>query len=69
MRSKSVERPATSAEGAGGTPLKICSKMAPADPPLKGGRPAAISYRTMPSEKMSLRASMSNPRACSGDMY
>jgi hypothetical protein len=51
MRSKSVEVPVTSEVGAGGTPPKICSKIAPADPPLNGGRPVAISYKTMPTEK------------------
>ena len=37
--------------------------------PANGRRPATISYRTTPKEKMSLRASRRLPVACSGDMY
>ena len=36
--------------------------------PANGCLPVAISYRTTPSEKRSVRASVSSPRACSGDM-
>jgi len=35
----------------------------------KGGRPHSISYRSTPSEKMSERASIGRPSACSGDIY
>ena len=38
-------------------------------PPLKSGRRMSISARTMPTVKMSLRASSSRPTTCSGDMY
>ena len=38
------------------------------DSPSKGLRPEAISYRTMPSEKMSERESRRLPSTCSGDM-
>ena len=31
--------------------------------------PVAISYKTHPSAKMSVRASASRPSSCSGDMY
>src|ERR1700686_1678165 len=37
--------------------------------PSDARRPAAISYRTAPSAKMSLLASASLPSICSGDMY
>jgi hypothetical protein len=37
--------------------------------PGKGGLPVAISYSTVPSEEMSVRASSASPRARSGDMY
>ena len=37
--------------------------------PENGGRAATISYRITPSDQMSVRASTSTPRACSGDMY
>ncbi len=37
--------------------------------PLKGRRPASISYSTTPKEKISLRESTGFPDACSGDMY
>jgi hypothetical protein len=36
--------------------------------PTKGWRPVAISYKTAPKENRSVRASISSPRACSGDM-
>ena len=34
----------------------------------EGPWPVAISYRTAPNEKRSLRVSTDSPRACSGDM-
>ena len=34
-----------------------------------GGRPATISYSTIPSEYMSLRGSAASPLACSGEKY
>jgi hypothetical protein len=37
--------------------------------PLNGRPPVSISYRTTPSEKISLRPSTVCPDACSGDMY
>jgi hypothetical protein len=37
--------------------------------PVNGNVPVTISYKTTPNEKRSERASMSRPRACSGDMY
>ncbi len=37
--------------------------------PLKSLSPVSISYRTTPSEKMSVRRSTFFPHACSGDMY
>ncbi len=37
--------------------------------PRKGRRPVAASYRTTPSEKMSVRGASDRPKACSGDMY
>ena len=37
--------------------------------PSKGRQPVAISYRRIPSEKTSERASTALPSACSGDMY
>jgi len=36
--------------------------------PWKGRRPLAISYRMTPSEKRSVRWSISRPETCSGDM-
>jgi hypothetical protein len=36
--------------------------------PLKGTVPVAISFSTTPNEKISVRASKTIPRACSGDM-
>ena len=39
------------------------------DSPRKGRPPVAISYMTMPSEKMSLRPSSAFASICSGDMY
>jgi hypothetical protein len=37
--------------------------------PLKARWPVAISYRSAPSAKMSVRASASAPSSCSGAMY
>ena len=37
--------------------------------PVNGGRPATISYITMPSEYRSLRGSGCAPCACSGEKY
>ena len=37
--------------------------------PAKGRLPVAISYSTIPNEKMSERESTGLPSACSGDMY
>jgi hypothetical protein len=38
-------------------------------PPEKARHPVAISYRTAPNAKRSLRASASFPSSCSGAMY
>ena len=35
---------------------------------MNARRPDTISYNTQPNEKMSARASVRSPRACSGDM-
>ena len=47
---------------------RIESKMPAEVTPPKACVPVAISYRTAPKEKRSVRASVSSPRACSGDM-
>jgi hypothetical protein len=38
-------------------------------PPENAFRPVAISYRSVPNAKMSVRASASLPSSCSGAMY
>ena len=45
------------------------SKITPEVSPRNGKVPVAISYRTAPREKRSVRASNSFARTCSGDMY
>ena len=52
-----------------GRSLRIADINAGDDPPPNGRSPAAISYSTMPSEKMSVRGSSGSPSICSGDMY
>ena len=56
-------------DGAAGCLVSKPSKMVATVAPWKGNCPVAISYNTTPAEKTSLRASISCPRACSGDMY
>ena len=52
-----------------GDRVRTASMIAPPVPPPNAWRPVAISYITRPSEKMSVRASSSSPRICSGDIY
>jgi hypothetical protein len=52
-----------------GARLSSASKITAVLSPRNGSVPVAISYNTVPNEKMSERASSSRARACSGDMY
>jgi hypothetical protein len=55
-------------DAGGGVRFNTASKTVANVAPVNGGRPVAIWVHTMPSEKMSVRASTVSPRACSGDM-
>ena len=55
--------------GATGARRRIESNTAAEVSPRKGSVPVAISWRTLPKEKRSVRVSNSLPRVCSGDMY
>lgn len=54
--------------GETGARFRIPSCTTAAEAPVNGAHPAAISYKTAPSEKMSVRASNGSPAVCSGDM-
>jgi len=47
---------------------RMAWKITPELSPLKGNTPVAISYKTVPKENKSVRASNSFARICSGDM-
>ena len=47
----------------------MASKIAATFSPRNGRQPVAISYKTIPNENRSARASSSFERACSGDIY
>ncbi len=49
--------------------LRTFSRVKKSLSPTNSRSLVSISYRTMPTEKMSLRRSMGRPRTCSGDMY
>ena len=51
-----------------GARFRMASKITPELSPRKGIAPVDISYSTVPNEKMSVRASTSRARTCSGDM-
>ncbi len=53
----------------GGSAWSSASMTATVFAPSNGRRPARSSQSSTPSEKTSVRASTSRPRACSGDMY
>ena len=54
---------------AGAASLTIDARVSRSVVPLNGRSPVASSNSTMPNEKMSERAPVSRPSACSGDMY
>jgi hypothetical protein len=68
IRSRSAGISGFSRTGAIGAWWRIASKTTAEVVPVKACCPVAISYRTTPKEKMSVRASSASPRACSGDM-
>src|SRR2546422_6967388 len=68
MRSSPRGRTAFRREGGVGLSWRMASKIAAEVLPSNGGLPVAISYRTTPKEKMSVRVSSSCPSACSGDI-
>jgi hypothetical protein len=46
----------------------MAAMVSPADFPANARRPDTASYRTQPSEKISLDGPTFSPRTCSGDM-
>jgi hypothetical protein len=69
MRAKSPGRFGFGSFTAGAASRRIEERTEMLESPLKGRRPVAISNRSTPNEKMSVRWSMLRPSACSGDMY
>ena len=68
MRSSSGGTVGLSRTGAGGALWRMASKVETVELRENAVCPVTISYSTAPKEKMSVRASSSSPRACSGDM-
>jgi hypothetical protein len=68
IRINSVGMDGFSRTGAAGARFKIASKITPELSPWNGSVPVAISYKTVPNENRSLRASNSFALTCSGDM-
>ena len=66
MRARSLGRSGRMSVTEGGLSRRIAETNSAEDVPSNGRRPAAISYSTTPSEKMSLRWSRGRPDVCSG---
>ena len=56
------------ASSTAGSSRKVAEIVSTKELAANGWRPLSISYSTTPKEKMSERASMSSPFACSGDI-
>ncbi len=67
-RSSSTGTKRLTSDGGGGVSRTMADITATTESPTNGRTPAAISYNTTPSEKMSDRTSTGRPCACSGDM-